>query len=234
MQVDAWVLRSWKALFLSCLHLVGVCFQLSSLLPQICRSGECFWCCCNVLDYMIRTVECHRQRIGANMSGWIGSVKEVVCTAKTELGQPSTLEAPHNQAWTVWSYCRLWKETETCLTRMTWTSWGPDQKHQNVVQDGITVCSGQWYQKQPTNQGESGQKLGWHQKLWQCHWQYEGELFLSCYQHCRQIEICVWDGWGWDDLWAATGQLFLVSLIEMEDSRLGDSFFIWLGLRLAF
>ena len=120
------------------LHLVGACFQSSSLLCQICRFGECSWCCHNVLEYTIWAAECHQQRIGADMSGWIGSVKEVVCAAQTELGQAPTLVAPHNQAWTVWSYCRLWKQTETCLTRMTWTSWGPDHKHQNVVQNVVT------------------------------------------------------------------------------------------------
>ena len=121
-QVDAWVFRNWKALFLSCLHLVGVCFQSSSLLCQICRFGERSWCCHNILDYKICTVECHQQRIGADRSGWIGSVEEVVCTAQTEWGLAPTLVAHHNQAWIAWSNCRLWKQTETCLTRMTWTS----------------------------------------------------------------------------------------------------------------
>ena len=77
---------------------------------------------------------------------------------------------------------------------------------------------------QLTNQRGSGQKLGWHQKLWGCHLPYEGELLMYCDQHVRQIEICVWDGWKSDDLWAASGQLFLWSLMETEDSRLGDSF----------
>ena len=39
----------------------------------------------NVLDYMIRAVECPRQRIGADRNGWIGSVKEVVRTAERGL-----------------------------------------------------------------------------------------------------------------------------------------------------
>ena len=68
---------------------------------------------------MIHTAVSHQQRIGADMSGLVGSVKEVVCTAQTELGLAPTLVAPHNQAWIAWSYCRLRKQTETCLTRMT-------------------------------------------------------------------------------------------------------------------
>ena len=130
--------EEWKTLFLSCLHLVRVCFQSSSLLCQICMFGERSWCRHNVLDYMMCAAECHQQRLVADRSGWIGSVKEVVCTAQTELGLEPILVAPHNQAWIAWSYCRLRKQTETCLTDMTWTSWGPDQKHQNVVNDGTS------------------------------------------------------------------------------------------------
>ena len=50
-------------------RLVGVCFQSSSLLCQICRFGEHSLCRHNVLDYMVCVVECHQQRIGADRSG---------------------------------------------------------------------------------------------------------------------------------------------------------------------
>ena len=46
-------------------------------------------------------------------------MKEVVCTAQTELGPAPTLVAAHNQAWIAWSYRRLRKQNETCLTGMT-------------------------------------------------------------------------------------------------------------------
>ena len=86
-------MRIEKDCFFSCLHLVGACFQTSSVLYQRRRFGERSWCH-NVLDYMICAVECNQQRIG----GRKGSVKEVVCTAQIELGLTPTLVAPYNQA----------------------------------------------------------------------------------------------------------------------------------------
>ena len=42
----------------------------------------CSWCLRTVLDYTICAAECHQQRIGADRSGWIKFVKEVVCTKR--------------------------------------------------------------------------------------------------------------------------------------------------------
>ena len=40
---------------------------------------------------------CYRQRIDADRSIWIGSVKEIACTAQRELGLAQTPVAPHSQ-----------------------------------------------------------------------------------------------------------------------------------------
>ena len=170
-QVDAWVLRTWTALFLSCLHLVGVYFQSSSLLCQICSFGERSWCGHNVMDYVICAVSSAKNWCGQDRSGGIGSVKEVF-KAQTKLGLASTIVAPYNQAWIAWSLLRL---AET-----NWNLFDRYDLNQLTARPETPKCclrrlnSMEWslVSKAADNQGESGWNLGvrWLEVRW----------FVSC------------------------------------------------------
>ena len=162
---------------------------------------------------MICAFECHQQRIGVDRSGWIRSVKEVACTAQRKLGLSPTLVA-----WIALSYCHLRKQTETCLTDMTWTSLGPDQRHQNVVQDSSTVESSRNI-KDSQNRNwvgirSCGNAIDSTKESWFCTVTSTAGRLKFVFEMVGSQMICELH---------QDNFFFLGFLIEMEYSKLGDS-----------